>query len=1212
MIFTTVLNPAALSSLSVNPSTVTGGTGVTGTVTLDGLAPAGGALVSLSSDNAAATVPASVTVEAGNSSVTFAVTTAVSASATATITASYAGITRTAALTVVPLSLSSLSVNPSSVTGGANATGTVTLNGPAPTGGVEVSLSSNNPAATVPGYITVTEGNTTATFSVTTSAVSASTTFTLSASYGGAPQTTLFTVLPAGALTLLSVDPVSVIGGASATGTITLGGPAPAGGAVVSLSSDNPAAEVPSPVTVVEGNASATFTVTTSAVSTPTAVTITASYDGQIQTASLSVMPPEGERTQFQITIDPSAHQTYGLYYPVTYVFQIPGGLSNLSGQYRYSGAGAWDTLATMSATDHFSGVAAARFDYDAGRAYLSVPFSAGSDSIYLRVLQGGSELVMSYLGVSAYYDNRRAAVSISLDDWNFGNGGYFNTALGILANAHVPATVGIETYALPDWSLIRNWYDAGNVEPASHSRDHPCSAGEYSATSFGYSSGYEYQIMGSRDDIKSHLSLRNPYVTTFIEPCGYTDAQVRQNVVNAGYLVGRGYPATTAQNTFSPWGGDGAYARTLYSIDTAAWYEHTKPMSSLLRETNASFDTAYGTGGVYHLQDHPWYGFWYAGSDLNQHITHISNRTDVWYAALGELYLYHFVTERGLMNAYAVGSTTPLPTAIITNPPPPPPPHTITEWPGNKKGAVSITFDDAMPSQVTLAVPALDAVGLKGTFFLVPTQADYDQTWSGWRAAEAEGHEMGSHSMTHANLTQISSSALQSELQASQAAIDAQIPNQKCLSLAYPFGAYNDTVVSATMQYYMAARITGWEGYDGLNYKPYDFYRLKAIGDDYNHTAGYAETATDMAEATGAWLVFYLHSMDGNGYGSWGINTLQNYLSYLVTKNLWVGTFGSTVKFVKERDSATLSIISTSSSEIVLSLTDTLDDSTYGQPLTIRSEVPSNWSQVNVSQGGNSKSVASSVENGKTVVYYEATPDRGIIILTSSLPAALNSLSLNPAAVTGGSSSTGTIALGEPAPPEGAMVSLSNSNAAVANVPASVAVAAGDTSATFTVTTFPVSASTALTITASYSGVTKTAALTVIPIALGSLSRNPSSVIGGTNSTGTVTLNGPAAELGSTVTLSSNNAAAIVPASVGVEAGQTSATFPVTTSPISASTAVTITSTFGGVTRTAILTVTPPGPSSLIVVPASVTGGTSLMGTVTDSVGLRLQGVPQ
>src|SRR5260370_33628145 len=57
---------------------------------------------------------------------------------------------------------------------------------------------------------------------------------------------------PTHSLSSLTLNPTSVIGGAqSSTGTVTLSGPAPAGGAQVALSSSNPAtANVPSSVTV--------------------------------------------------------------------------------------------------------------------------------------------------------------------------------------------------------------------------------------------------------------------------------------------------------------------------------------------------------------------------------------------------------------------------------------------------------------------------------------------------------------------------------------------------------------------------------------------------------------------------------------------------------------------------------------------------------------------------------------------------------------------------------------------------------------------------------------------------------------------------------------------------------------------------------------------------------------------------------------------------
>jgi hypothetical protein len=92
-------------------------------------------------------VPDSVTVPAGGTSANFPISTdSVSAAAIVNITATYGG-TRTAQLTINPAALSSMTLKPSVVTGGTSLTGTGTLSGTAPPGGVMVALSADNPVA---------------------------------------------------------------------------------------------------------------------------------------------------------------------------------------------------------------------------------------------------------------------------------------------------------------------------------------------------------------------------------------------------------------------------------------------------------------------------------------------------------------------------------------------------------------------------------------------------------------------------------------------------------------------------------------------------------------------------------------------------------------------------------------------------------------------------------------------------------------------------------------------------------------------------------------------------------------------------------------------------------------------------------------------------------------------------------------------------------
>jgi hypothetical protein len=82
----------SVAQVTLNPPAVIGGNSAQGTVTLTNPAPFGGLQVALSSSDPSATVPASVTVAAGNNSATFNITTsAVVNSTTSTISASYNG-----------------------------------------------------------------------------------------------------------------------------------------------------------------------------------------------------------------------------------------------------------------------------------------------------------------------------------------------------------------------------------------------------------------------------------------------------------------------------------------------------------------------------------------------------------------------------------------------------------------------------------------------------------------------------------------------------------------------------------------------------------------------------------------------------------------------------------------------------------------------------------------------------------------------------------------------------------------------------------------------------------------------------------------------------------------------------------------------------------------------------------------------------------------
>ncbi len=70
--------------------------------------------------------------------------------------------------------------------------------------------------------------------------------------------------------------------------------------------------------------------------------------------------------------------------------------------------------------------------------------------------------------------------------------------------------------------------------------------------------------------------------------------------------------------------------------------------------------------------------------------------------------------------------------------------------WPDGRRGALSLTFDDGIPSQLETAIPMMNRLGLRGTFYVNPKGENWRQVLAPWRAAYDAGHEIGNHSLSH------------------------------------------------------------------------------------------------------------------------------------------------------------------------------------------------------------------------------------------------------------------------------------------------------------------------------------------------------------------------------------------------------------------------------------------------------------------------------
>jgi peptidoglycan/xylan/chitin deacetylase (PgdA/CDA1 family) len=109
--------------------------------------------------------------------------------------------------------------------------------------------------------------------------------------------------------------------------------------------------------------------------------------------------------------------------------------------------------------------------------------------------------------------------------------------------------------------------------------------------------------------------------------------------------------------------------------------------------------------------------------------------------------------------------------------------------WPDGRRAAVSLTYDDGLDSQLDNAVPQLDALGLKATFFV--TGENMDARLSDWVAVAQRGHEIADHTLTHpCELGAYTAAAFQrQEIGAMEAYLNDHFGPSRSRAFAYPCG---------------------------------------------------------------------------------------------------------------------------------------------------------------------------------------------------------------------------------------------------------------------------------------------------------------------------------------------------------------------------------------------------------------------------------------
>jgi peptidoglycan/xylan/chitin deacetylase (PgdA/CDA1 family) len=110
----------------------------------------------------------------------------------------------------------------------------------------------------------------------------------------------------------------------------------------------------------------------------------------------------------------------------------------------------------------------------------------------------------------------------------------------------------------------------------------------------------------------------------------------------------------------------------------------------------------------------------------------------------------------------------------------------------------IALSFDDGYKSDLTVVLPLLEEQKIPAIFFpIVERIGESDRlTWEDIKTISNQGFEIGSHGLSHTNLTELSLNELESELKESKNTIEQKI-NTKVKHFAVPYGRYNNRIIA-------------------------------------------------------------------------------------------------------------------------------------------------------------------------------------------------------------------------------------------------------------------------------------------------------------------------------------------------------------------------------------------------------------------------------
>lgn len=318
----------------------------------------------------------------------------------------------------------------------------------------------------------------------------------------------------------------------------------------------------------------------------------------------------------------------------------------------------------------------------------------------------------------------------------------------------------------------------------------------------------------------------------------------------------------------------------------------------------------------------------------------------------------------------------------------------TFADFYENKRGAVSVTFDDGDYTSAEIYNTYFKEYDLHGTAFLIPGRITENSTaHTNWKTLLSAGYvDVGNHSMNHSlkyssQASELTSEQLTTDISDSYKKLHQLFPDQKILTFASPWGQTTTDSIEEMKTYHYANRLAGG-GLQNKNPSGDDWFKLRAFvfnESSLSDMKGWADQALN----NGGWAIELFHDCTAGSSSTYTVNKtlFKDHLAYLNSKkdDLWIGSFNEVTAYIKERQNARVTVDFANEKTVKLTVKDTLPDDRFSQPLTLLVQVPDSWKNgATYFQGTllSGESIVVQTKDSKNYVQINAVPDGGQVVL--------------------------------------------------------------------------------------------------------------------------------------------------------------------------------------------------------------------------------------